>query len=123
MVTRALTIVCTLGMVAAMRQCAKLLIVLLFWTTQASAWDSDNCQTDRVFDTVATVSDLADKPGQLNTDACGHCNHFSAHLIGYISSPPLALPLATNALPVSLSSFSPQPTIYLLFHPPRSFSL
>lgn len=108
-----------------MQSCAKLLIVLLLWTSQASAWDPDNCQTDLVFDVVATaaLNDHTHEKGQLGADVCGHCSHMGAHLLGYITAHDPSLPIAADDAIETLTPFRLYPVASPLFHPPRSSSV
>lgn len=73
----------------------RLLLLGLFLSGNASAWDMDNCGRDLVFDVgsasaaAAPMQSAEDAAGEapipagtIDMDLCGHCSHASAHLLG-----------------------------------------
>lgn len=105
-----------------MKSWAKILVVLLLWTSQASAWDTDNCQQDLVFDTAATAALAPDGVDSAHDriDPCGHCTHMSAHLLGCVTSTIALPPVANGGLIGAISRLHTNATLFSLFHPPRS---
>lgn len=106
------------------RSLAGFLILFLFFASTASAWDLDSCGPDFGRDTGAAVAgcDVAAGGGAVaNVDACGHCSHAGAHLLGVASG--AASVHRADAVKVGrIVNLSPAPFHSSLFHPPRRTS-
>lgn len=105
------------------RSLGRLLLLFLLFASTASAWELDNCGRDFRLDTDAAVADCNVGGGNdiANIDACGHCSHASAHLLGLASG--TAGADRAGAVEVArISNLIPTPFSSLLFHPPRRTS-
>lgn len=119
------------------RSIIRLLLLFALWSSAVSAWNPNNCGRDRVLYTDSTVltmlasshdSNAEFEPAPFNevsdVDACGHCGHASAHLLG-LAARTLATPTGdaikirrttelTGAQPPALPYRPPQVTSSLV---------
>lgn len=104
------------------RLLSRFLILFLFFASTASAWDWDNCGRDFSFDVVGAVSDYGLGGGDVqDIDACGHCSHAGAHLLGLASGASTAY--CADSIKVGrVVNLSSTPPPSALFHPPRHTS-
>lgn len=104
-----------------MKLVARILLVLILFTSVASAWDSDNCGQDLVFDSAGASQSHDNGPptGNFN-DPCGHCGHLGSHLLGYVGTILFAVFHADRAWQDRSTTVSPKPSLNSLFRPPRS---
>lgn len=104
-----------------MKWIARILLLFVLFTSVATAWDSDNCGQDLVFDSAgATQSQDNGSPSGNFNDLCGHCGHMGSHLLGYVASTPFAVFCADRAWQDRSATVSPKPSLNPLFRPPRS---
>lgn len=103
-----------------MKFIARILLLFVLFTSVASAWDSDNCAQDLVFDSAGAAQshDNGSPSGNLN-DLCGHCGHLGSHLLGYIDSIQVAFPVFSHARLSHPATDTPQSSVNFLFRPPR----
>ena len=103
-----------------MKLIAKILILFVLLTSVASAWDTDNCGYDLVFDSANVVSSHDnDSSGSQAKDLCGHCGHLGSHLIGQITDNPITAPHAVAVRHGEVTVFVPLPGLHPFFRPPR----
>lgn len=107
-----------------MKWVARILLVFVLFTSVATAWDSDNCGQDLVFDSAGVTQSHNDgsSSGNLN-DLCGHCGHLSSHLLGYIDNLQSTFPVLGHAWQGRPAIATPKPSTNFLFRPPRNFSV
>lgn len=103
-----------------MKFVARILLLFILFTSVATAWDSDNCGQDLVFDSsgASQSHDSGSQSGNIN-DLCGHCGHLGSHLLGYLAD------IQTNFLRLNSvwhgrpATVTPKPSLNSLFRPPR----
>ncbi len=80
-----------------MKLIAKVLALFVLLTSVASAWDTDNCGYDLVFDSANVVSSHdSGSPGSQAEDLCGHCGHLGSHLLGQVTDTDVMAPHAVT---------------------------
>lgn len=103
-----------------MKLVAKILLVFVLFSSVATAWDSDNCGQDLVFDSVGAAQGHDNgSPSGNGNDLCGHCGHLGSHLLGYVASTPFAVFGVDLAWQDHSATVSPIPSLNSLFRPPR----
>lgn len=104
-----------------MKLVARILLVFILFTSVATAWDSDNCGQDLVFDSAGAMQshDNGSSSGNVN-DLCGHCGHLGSHLLGYIAHIQLASLCSDHTWHSRTATASPKPSLNSLFRPPRN---
>lgn len=107
-----------------MKLVARILLVFVLFTSVATAWDSDNCGQDLVFDSAGVTQSHNDgsSSGNLN-DLCGHCGHLGSHLLGYIDNLQPAFPVLGHTWQGRPAIATPKPPTNFLFRPPRNSSV
>lgn len=105
-----------------MKLVARIMLVLVLFTSVATAWDSDICGQGLVFDSASVTQshDNGSPSGNFN-DLCGHCGHLGSHLLGYVASAPFAVFQADRAWHNRSATVSPKSSLNPLFRPPRNF--
>lgn len=105
-----------------LRPLSRFLILFLFVASTASAWDRDNCGRDFSFDAVSADAGYDLGGGDIQDfDACGHCSHAGAHLLGLASGASTAY-RADSVKVGRVVNLNSTPPPSALFHPPRHTS-
>jgi hypothetical protein len=103
-----------------MKLIAKVLALFVLLTSVASAWDLDNCGTDFVDNSAATVQyHGGSAPESQTKDLCGHCGHLGSHLLGHVTNYDVIAPHAVPVRHGDPAAFVPRPSFHSLFRPPR----
>ena len=105
---------------AVMKFVARILLLSILLTSVATAWDSDNCGQDLVFDSAGASQshDSGSQSGSIN-DLCGHCGHLGSHLLGYIANIQTDFPRLHSVWHGRSAIATPKPFTNFLFRPPR----
>lgn len=104
-----------------MKLVARILLVFVLFTSVATAWDSDNCGQDLVFDSAgASQSHGNGSPSGNINDLCGHCGHLGSHLLGYIANIQLAFLHPDHGWSSPNATSTPKPSLNSHFRPPRN---
>lgn len=103
-----------------MKFVARILLLSILLTSVATAWGSDNCGQDLVFDSAdaAQSHNSGSSSGNLN-DLCGHCSHLGSHLLGYIGNIQVDFPRFHSVWQGRSATVTSKPSVNFLFRPPR----